>query len=152
MMRLVVLPGIRMAAIAAAGCGGGGRDANVVDQKTFDAAVKSLREAVQHAEEGDTAAAERSFGEMHAFNHRLDSELRRQGVDVTLTGDAAQAVIDMETTRAGRRDPALFARQGRRLLELMARSANALGYRAATAAPKLPDTLQSVLGATRGAA
>ncbi len=149
MMRLVVLPGIRMAAIAAAGCGGGGRDANVVDQKTFDAAVKRLREAVQHAEEGDTAAAERSFGEMHAFNHRLDSELRRQGVDVTLTGDAAQAVIDMETTRAGR---PLFARQGRRLLELMARSANALGYRAATAAPKLPDTLQSVLGATRGAA
>ena len=147
---------IAVAVIASLGCGGSGGDSNAVDQKAFDAAFAILREAVGHADRGDITAAERSFDEMHGFSHRLDSELRRQGADATLPEGIDQIVIEMETNLAGPRDPVLFARQGGLLQEALAAAANVLGYRVATAAPKLPDTLQSIAlataRATRGAA
>lgn len=102
-----------------------------IDQRGFDLALRDLDVMIERARSGDAIGARNAFvGRLHNFTHLLDSEMRARSVDARLQDDLYQAVADIEVNLAIARDPALLARQGERMRELLQRAAVALGYKA----------------------
>ena len=94
-------------------------------RSTFEAADDDLSAMIDLAEASDVTGAQVAFFEPHNLTHNVDGPLRQ--VDEALAIRLCNEVVIMESELAGNRDPSVMAEQARKIREILAAAAAALG-------------------------